>query len=598
MHIVAKRYRGAAAAESAPGEDAPGEDEPGEGEPEEGDPSPPRGFFLGWVRVVTKVPILTVLVIVALLGLATLPAAHLRLALPDAGSLEEGEPGRISYDLVAEHFGPGFNGPLIVTGSIIQSTDPVGLMDDLGQQIASLPGVAAVPLSTPNESGDTGIVQVIPEGGPDSTKTKALVAELRSMHDEFEEDYGADLSVTGYTAAGIDISARLADALLPFALLVVGLSLILLAMVFRSIVVPITAALGYLLSVGAAFGIGTLVFVDGFLAGPLNVAALGSVISFMPIILMGVLFGLAMDYEVFLVSRMREDFVHVGNARHAVITGFVGSARVVTAAAIIMFAVFAAFIPSGDASIQPIALGLAVGVAIDAFVVRMSFIPAVLMLFGRWAWWIPRWLDRILPSFDVEGEGLQKELDVADWPEPGDRLAIAAEGVTVADASGSIVQDLELFVPAGDVLLVRGEPGSGRTALLLALAGRLPIRSGRLKVAGFALPMRSSSVRSTSGIAFLARSPDPVDAVRRAVAKRASLVLLDDLDAVTRPSARRAIAGVLGDAARDAGRRGSSLTIVASCAMGSDVDGLFPADSTIRLHALADTVLIPALVMN
>ena len=329
-----------------------------------GTPRAPGGFFRGWVHAVTRWPLATVVLVVGLLACATLPAAHLRLALPDAGSMEEGEPGRVTYDLIAEHFGPGYNGPLLVTGSVIESTDPVGLMDDLAAEIATVGGVASVPLSTPNETGDTGIVQVIPEGGPDSVATADLVATLRGMHDHFESEYGVDLSVTGYTAAGIDISERLAGALLPFGILVVGLSLVLLAMVFRSLVVPITAALGYVLSIGAAFGLTTLVFVDGVFADALNVASVGTVISFMPIILMGVLFGLAMDYEVFLVSRMREDYVHHGDHAQAIERGFVGSARVVTAAAVIMVAVFAAFIPEGDASIQPIAFGLAVGVAV------------------------------------------------------------------------------------------------------------------------------------------------------------------------------------------------------------------------------------------
>src|SRR6185437_8670306 len=174
---------------------------------------PVAGF---WVRLVTRIPILTVVVVVVLLGLAALPAASLRLALPDAGSLDEHEPARIAYDLIAEHFGPGYNGPLIATGSVIGSTDPVGLMNDLGAELKTVPGVAAVPLSTPNESGDTGIAQVVPTGAPDSAATQDLVAKLRSMHDHFEREYGIDLAITGYTAAGIDISARLGGALLPF----------------------------------------------------------------------------------------------------------------------------------------------------------------------------------------------------------------------------------------------------------------------------------------------------------------------------------------------------------------------------------------------
>ena len=381
-------------------------------------------------------------------------------------------------------------------------------MDDLGAEIATVDGVASVPLATPNETGDTGIVQVIPEGSPDSEETKDLVASLRSMHDEWQEEYGVDLSVTGYTAAGIDISDRLAGALLPFGVLVVGLSLVLLAMVFRSIVVPVTAALGYVLSIGAAFGLTSLVFVDGVLAGPLNVADVGSIVSFMPIILMGVLFGLAMDYEVFLVSRMREDFVHHGDPVRAVDEGFVGSARVVTAAAIIMFSVFAAFVPDGDASIQPIAFGLAVGVAIDAFLVRMTLIPAVLVLFGRHAWWIPAWLDRTLPRFDVEGEGLAEEFALADWPAPGIRPAIAAEGVRIAG-----IDDLEVaaMVDDGEALVVHGGTSADRAAVLLALSARMPVVEGRLKVAGLVLPARASTVRRRTAYVRLDHGPSATD---------------------------------------------------------------------------------------
>jgi putative drug exporter of the RND superfamily len=597
MRIVAKRYRFAAVplVEDAPAENEPSEfdglddpdvpdpvaDVPRSSEPEPpiaaaSPPEPVKGFFVGWVRLVTRWPIVTVVAIVVLLGLATIPAAQLRLALPDAGSLPEDNPARVTYDLIADHFGPGYNGPLIVTGSIIQSSDPVGLMNSLAAELRTVPGVAAVPLSTPNETGDTGIVQVIPKGAPDSQQTKDLVATIRGMHDHFEKKYGADLSVTGYTAAGIDISDRLADALLPFGLLVVGLSLILLAMVFRSVAVPVTAALGYLLSVGAAFGITTLVFENGFLAGPLNVAALGSVISFMPIILMGVLFGLAMDYEVFLVSRMREDYVHTHDPHGAVRRGFLGSARVVTAAAIIMFAVFAAFIPEGDASIQPIALGLAVGVAIDAFLVRMTLIPAVLVLLGNGAWWIPRWLDRILPSFDVEGEGLQQELDAAQWPEPGSRLAIAADGLRVATPDRVLVDELTIRMPAGGVLLMTGPPSSGKTAVLMALSGRFGIAAGRVKVLGLVLPTRSATVRSRSAVARLAGAGNPLADLRDALAGQPGLLVIDDLDRVHDPSQRHGVARILASAFARANEQARPFTLLVSCGNLAQVDELLP----------------------
>ncbi len=619
-HVVAKRYRPGAAVKvepadvpaeavietrsaalagptggSGPEASGPGPGDPGTSDPEESDPSAPGSseaprpsrFFLGWVRTVTRWPIVTVVAIVALLTLATLPAAGLRLTLPDAGTLEEGTPGRVTYDLIADHFGPGFNGPLIVTGSVIESTDPVGLMDDLGAEIADVRGVASVPLSTPNETGDTGIVQVIPDGSPDSEQTKELVSALRSMHDVFEREYGVDLSVTGYTAAGIDISDRLAGALLPFGLLVVGLSLVLLAMVFRSIVVPVTAALGYALSIGAAFGLTALVFVDGVAADALNVASVGSVISFMPIILMGVLFGLAMDYEVFLVSRMREDFVHHGEPRRAVEEGFIGSARVVTAAAIIMFAVFAAFVPEGDASIQPIAFGLAVGVAIDAFLVRMTLIPAVLVLFGSGAWWIPAWLDRALPRFDIEGEGLAAEFALADWPSPDADLAIAAEDVRVA---GIGAVSLGTMVGVGEALVVHGGSAADRSSLLLAIGGRVAVTAGRMKVDGLVLPARASTVRARTAYARLEHASTAAPVVEDAITSGARIVLIDATDGIAATAAGSDIRSLL-----MATRRRAVLTVVVAGDDPASARDLLPTDMVVRTLSLPSVAIAPAM---
>src|SRR5699024_5923360 len=231
-------------------------------------------FFRGWVRAATRWPVVTIVVVLAGVIAVAAPALHLRLALPDAASLPEDDPARVTYELVAEHFGGGFNGPLIVTGSILTSTDPLGLMHALSSELEAL------------------------EGAPDSQETKYLVHALRAMHDRIEAEYNFDLSVTGFTAIGIDVSEKLGAALLPFGIVVAGLSLVLLTMVFRSIAVPIKATVGYLLSVAAAFGAVALVFEDGVLAGALGVARLGPVLSFMPIVVMGVLFGLAMDYQV------------------------------------------------------------------------------------------------------------------------------------------------------------------------------------------------------------------------------------------------------------------------------------------------------------
>jgi len=503
----------------------------------------PNRFFASWITASTKYPVLTIVIVVAALGALALPAQSLRLALPDAGTQHAGTGARVTYDLVAEHFGAGFNGPLMLTGVIVGSNDPMTLMADLKTDIEALPGVAAVPKSTPNADATMGVVQVVPEGAPDSQATADLVHELRAHHDEFAEKYGIDLAVTGITAVQIDISAKLGQALLPFGLFVVGLSVLLLMMVFRSLWVPVTAAAGYALSVGAAFGTVSLVFEHGVGAGLLNVDAVPqAVLSFMPIVTMGVLFGLAMDYEVFLVARMREEYVHEGDARRAVRVGFLSSSKVVAAAAAIMFSVFIAFVPAGETMIKPIALGLATGVAVDAFFVRMTLIPAVLHLLGERAWSMPRWLDKRLPHFDVEGSGLADELRLADWPSPGADDVISALDLRLDTPDGNpLFAGVSARVGPGGTLLVAGPHRSGRTAVLLALAGRAHLDSGTLKVAGLVASVRARDIRHTVAFARLARGTDPVAELDEAFAAGAPVVVVDDLDAVSDPVLRTAV---------------------------------------------------------
>ena len=302
--------------------------------------------------------------------------------------LPEENEARQSYDLVAEEFGPGFNGPIILTGTIVTSTDPVGLMNDLADDVESLPGVETVALATPNETADTGHRAARARRRRPTTRRRPSSCASCARSTTAGSTSTASTSRSPASPPSRSTSpTSSARALIPFGVFVVGLSLVLLTIVFRSIAVPIKAALGYLLSVAAAFGVVAAVFEWGWLAELLHVTRTGPIISFMPIVLMGVLFGLAMDYEVFLVSRMREDYVHARKSRRdaaprrarsplgAIKSGFTSSARVVTAAALIMFAVFAAFVPEGDASLKPIALGLAVGIVIDAFLVRMTLTP-------------------------------------------------------------------------------------------------------------------------------------------------------------------------------------------------------------------------------
>ena len=521
---------------------------------DEADRKPRVGFAARWVGGVTKRPVLVAVAVVLGLGVVAVPAASLALALPNAGVLPKGSEARESYDLTAEHFGPGFNGPLILTGTIVTSTDPVNLMKDLGDAVEKLPGVAEVALATPNQTADTGIVQVIPETAPDAPATADLVRELRSHHDEWLREFGVDLKVTGFTAVAIDISDQLGAALLPFGVFVIGLSLVLLTIVFRSIWVPVTAALGYLLSIVAAFGVVSAVFEWGWFADALHVARVGPIISFMPIVLMGVLFGLAMDYQVFLVSRMREDYVHDPESKdpatrraaavRAVRTGFVGSARVVTAAALIMFAVFVAFVPEGDSSLKPIALGLAAGIAIDAFLVRMTLIPALMAILGDHAWRIPGWLARILPHVDIEGEAVERERLLEGWP--GDGSVLAADALVVA-ADAPILEDLTVRLAPGDALVLTGRDRAVRRALALTLAGRIPAAGGRLRVAGHLLPGRAAWVRAHVGLVDATASADPLGDLRDAVRGRTTLVVIDGLDTLT-PAARDQAAAILRDA--------------------------------------------------
>lgn len=532
-----------------------------------------RGFAARWAGLVTKHPVVTTVAVVASLGALSVPAASLALALPNAGMLPQDSQARQAYDLVSEHFGPGFNGPLIMTGTIVTSNDPLTLMHDIADDIAKLPGVESVALATPNATADTGIVQVIPTTAPDDATTADLVRELRDQHDRILAEYGVDMKVTGFTAVAIDISDRLGGALLPFGVFVVGLSLVLLAIVFRSIWVPLKAAAGYLLSVGAAFGIVSLVFVHGVGADLLNVTKVGPIISFMPIVLMGVLFGLAMDYEVFLVSRMREDFVHgrrrAGGrtdrqvAQDAVRSGYTASARVVAAAAVIMFAVFAAFVPEGDMNLKPIALGLASGVAIDAFLVRMTLVPAVMALLGDKAWWMPAWLARRLPHFDIEGEAVEREIALADWPEPHTSAAAVAADLELTTADGAtLYRDASLRVEPGGTLVLHSADHRSARALALTIAGRVAPTAGRLKVDGHLLPGRAAWVRAHVGVALLTGAADPAAEIRRALKRRTRLLVIDGLDAAASAGTRDRVTAELQDAASAT----ANLTVIATAA--------------------------------
>ncbi|MDX3071646.1 MMPL family transporter [Streptomyces sp. NPDC088354] len=360
-----------------------------------------------WARFVIRRPVAVLLLGAAALGAIAVPAASIELGLGDDGSQPVSTTQRRAYDLLSDGFGPGFNGPLVVVTDARGAGDPKDAVKEVGKSLRGLDDVAAVTPATFNKAGDTAVMNVVPDSKPSSTETERLVTAIRATGGEITADTGARISVTGTTALNIDTSQKLTDALLPYLGLVVGLAFLLLIVVFRSVLVPLKAALGFLLSVMAALGAVVAVFQWGWFASLLGVEQTGPIMSMMPIFLVGVVFGLAMDYEVFLVTRVREAYVHGERPGQAIVTGFRHGARVVTAAAVIMIAVFAGFIGSSESMIKSIGFGLAIAVFFDAFVVRMAIVPAVLALLGRRAWWLPKWLDRVLPDVDVEGQGLR-----------------------------------------------------------------------------------------------------------------------------------------------------------------------------------------------
>lgn len=363
-----------------------------------------------WARFVLRRPVTVLLVGVLGLGAAALPAASLELGLPDDGSQPTSTTKRKAYDLMSDGFGPGFNGPLMVVVDAKGSDDPKGAVEQARKAIRDVDGVASVSPAQFNKANDTAMLTVISKYKPSSVDTEDVVHHIRDEAASLKSGTGAEMLVTGQTAMNIDISQKLNDALLPYLGLVVGLAFLLLMVVFRSLLVPLKAALGFLLSVVAALGAVVAVFQWGWGGSLFNVEEPGPIMSMMPIFMIGVVFGLAMDYEVFLVTRMREAYVHGERPGQAVVTGFRHGARVVTAAAVIMMSVFAGFIGSSESMVKMIGFGLAIAVFFDAFIVRMTIVPAVLALLGKAAWWLPRWLDKALPNVDVEGEGLRKQL--------------------------------------------------------------------------------------------------------------------------------------------------------------------------------------------
>ncbi|GAB2461404.1 MMPL family transporter [Nocardioides hungaricus] len=361
-----------------------------------------------WVKGVIRFRWPVIAGVVAILGVMAIPAASMNLGIPTGATANQDTAARQSYEAVARGFGEGFNGPLLVTA------EPTGTAGRVTPELtAKLIGglqdrddiVLAAPVGV-NEAGDLAVFSVIPTSGPSDEATSDLVKSLREPDNAIARENQVQLGVTGFTAIGIDMSDKLADVLPLYLAIIIVLSILILMLVFRSIVVPIKATAGFLLSILATFGATTAVFQWGWLSGLFGFDTGGPLMSFMPIIVTGILYGLAMDYEVFLVSSMREAHIHGQPARQSVVHGFDQASRVVVAAAIIMVAVFSGFIFSHDIMIKQIGFALAAGILIDAFIVRLTLVPALMAVFNERAWWLPRWLDRLLPDLDIEGDKL------------------------------------------------------------------------------------------------------------------------------------------------------------------------------------------------
>ena len=359
-----------------------------------------------WARLMGRKPVAVVILVVVALGALAIPMKGLHLAFPTDSTSSVDTTQRKASDLLTEAFGPGREAPMLIVADArdVAKNQRQAAFDDIKDWAKSQNDVDSAFVAVQNEAGTGALITVIPASGPDEVATDDLLTDLREGQSGIESATGTTTGVTGLTAITADVSERLSAALPIYLSVVIGLAFILLMLVFRSILVPLTATLGFLLSVLATLGATVAVFQEG----AFGLMEGQPIVSFMPIFLIGVVFGLAMDYQVFLVTRIREAHVHGASPREAVVDGFRNSARVVAAAAVIMTAVFAAFMLQDEPIIKSMGFALAVAVIFDAFIVRMTLIPAVMYLLGDKAWYLPKWLDRILPNVDVEGENLHR----------------------------------------------------------------------------------------------------------------------------------------------------------------------------------------------
>ena len=360
----------------------------------------------------TRHPFVTVFSIVAVLGLMAIPLTDMRLGLPDGGSEPKYSTAYKAYNAISDGFGSGFNGQVttvVSTNSPVTENETLSFQADIATEIMTLDNVVAAVPAAISDDRQTFIFQVVPLGGPSSVETEQLIYDIRDLQESFFEGINAEIGVTGITATNIDVSDKIADVLPLYLATVILLSLFLLMLVFRSILIPVLAAAGFLLTVTATLGAVVAVYQWGWLADLFGVSSPGPILSFLPIFLIGILFGLAMDYQLFLVSGMREAYAHGKKPLDSINFGIHLSRGVVIAAALIMITVFGGFAFSHLATIRPIGFGLAIGVLIDAFLVRLLLVPAAMTILNKSAWWLPKWIDKAMPDIDVEGTKLENK---------------------------------------------------------------------------------------------------------------------------------------------------------------------------------------------
>jgi putative drug exporter of the RND superfamily len=389
----------------------------------------PTRRWAWWSRLVNRHSIVaTLLGVVVLLALAA-PFLGVRYGFPDAGNDAEDKSSRQAYDMVAESFGAGANGPLLVAAELSSAAD-ADAVETLSSRLGEAPGVAVATPPQLNADRDAALITVIPETGPQDATTEDVVHALRDdVIPDATGGTGVEAHVGGVTASNIDATENVAERLPYLIAGVIALSMLLLFLSFRSVVIPLTAALMNLLSVAAAYGVMAYVLEGGWAGQLLGIDTETPMPAWIPVIVFAVLFGLSMDYEVFLISRVREAWIRTGDNAGAVRDGLSGTGRVVTAAAAIMIAVFAAFVPSPDLLLKVIGLGMATAILVDATVVRMLLVPAVMHLFGRRNWWLPGSIDRRLPQLYVEGRA-DTYLQHGERPVP-----VASTGATAERAS-------------------------------------------------------------------------------------------------------------------------------------------------------------------